>query len=71
MGSCAVSPARGYRPEECIAVGDSAEDLDVAPVVGAFYLVANGPEGSGPNVKRTESANGEGFYEAVVQALMG
>ena len=63
--------ARGYAPEECIAVGDSAEDLGVAPVVGAFYLVANGPELSGPNVRRTESANGEGFYEAVVQALMG
>jgi len=62
--------ARGYTREECIAVGDSLEDLGVAPVVGRFYLVANAPEGSGPNVVRTESGHGEGFYEAVVQALL-
>jgi len=62
--------ARGFAPEECIAVGDSLEDLGVAPCVGRFYLVANAPEGSGPNVVRTESGYGEGFYEAVVQGLM-
>jgi hypothetical protein len=62
--------ARGYAREECIAVGDSLEDLGVAPVVGRFDLVANAPEGSGPNVTRTESGYGEGFYEAVVQALV-
>ena len=33
--------ARGYAPEECIAVGDSVEDLAVAEVVGRFFLVAN------------------------------
>ena len=33
--------ARGYAPEECIAVGDSGEDLGVAEVVGRFFLVAN------------------------------
>ena len=33
--------ARGYAREECIAVGDSREDLDVAEVVGRFFLVAN------------------------------
>ena len=63
--------ARGYAREECIAVGDSLEDLGVAPVVGRFFLVANAPEGSGPNVQRTESTHGDGFYEAVVQSLVG
>ena len=33
--------ARGYAREECIAVGDSVEDLGVAEVVGRFFLVAN------------------------------
>ena len=62
--------ARGYSAAECIAVGDSEEDLGVAPLVGRFFVVANGPEASGSNVERTESTHGEGFYEAVVQSLM-
>ena len=33
--------ARGYTPEECIAVGDSREDLGAAEAVGTFWLVAN------------------------------
>jgi HAD superfamily hydrolase (TIGR01484 family) len=70
--------ARGYAPEECIAVGDSVEDLDVADVVGRFFVPANGPEkdpGLVPamagrdNVTVTEGSNGEGFYEAVVSTL--
>ena len=45
--------------------------LGVAPLVGTFFLVANGPEGaSGANVQRTESGFGDGFYEAVVQSLV-
>ena len=63
--------ARGYEPEQCIAVGDSLEDLGVAEVVGRFFMVANGPEASGANVERTESSHGEGFYAAVVRSLMG
>jgi len=63
--------ARGFEPEQCIAVGDSLEDLGVAEVVGRFFMVANGPEASGANVERTESSHGEGFYEAVVRSLMG
>ena len=63
--------ARGYAPGECIAVGDSREDLGVAEVVGRFFLVANGPDVTGPNVTRTESGHGEGFYEAVVSSLVG
>ena len=64
--------ARGYAPEQCIAVGDSREDAEVAPAVGRLFLVANAdPElEAGPNVTRTESAHGAGFYEAVVQALV-
>ncbi|MFL5782815.1 MAG: HAD family hydrolase [Thermoleophilaceae bacterium] len=70
--------ARGYAPEECIGVGDSKEDLDVARVVGRFFLVANAMErdpsvreaiAGMPNAEVTEAAMGEGFYEAVVRAL--
>lgn len=64
--------ARGYAREECIGVGDSAEDLAVAEVVGRLFLVANavaGDTSAYPNVERTEAAMGEGFYEAVIRAL--
>lgn len=62
--------ARGYAPEECIGVGDSAEDAQVAQVVGRFFLVANAEDAiSGPNITRTEGRNGDGFYEAVIQTL--
>jgi hydroxymethylpyrimidine pyrophosphatase-like HAD family hydrolase len=66
--------ARGYTPEECIAVGDSREDTGVAAVVERFFLVANGAEkdpslAGQPNVEVTEQRNGEGFYEAVVRSL--
>ena len=71
--------ARGYDPPDCIAVGDSVEDLEVAAAVGRFYVVANGPEcdpglrrvlGAWDNAVVTEGRMGEGFYEAVVTALM-
>jgi phosphoglycolate phosphatase len=64
--------ARGYAREECIGVGDSAEDLDVADVVGRLFLVANAVAGDTSrftNVERTEAAMSEGFYEAVIRAL--
>ena len=64
--------ARGYARDECIAVGDSAEDLDVAQAVGRLFLVANAVAGDTsrfPNVERTEAAMGEGFYEAVIRVL--
>ena len=64
--------ARGYRPEECIAVGDSREDLEVAEVVGRLFLVANAAVGDSSgyaNVERTEAPMSEGFYEAVIRAL--
>ena len=64
--------ARGYAPEECVAVGDSQEDLDVAGVVGRMFLVANAVAGDSSayaNVERTEAAMSEGFYEAIIRSL--
>jgi phosphoglycolate phosphatase len=64
--------ARGYAREECVAVGDSREDLEVAGVVGRLFLVANAVAGDTSafgNVERTEAAMSEGFYEAVIRAL--
>ena len=61
--------ARGYERDECIAVGDSREDLDVAKVVGRFFLVANADVADVPGVERTEAPMSEGFYEAVVRAI--
>lgn len=70
--------ARGYDPHDCIAVGDSVEDLEVAAAVGRFFVVANGPERDAglreaisgyDNVTVTEGRMGEGFYEAVVGTL--
>jgi phosphoglycolate phosphatase len=61
--------ARGYERDECIGVGDSREDLDVAEVVGRFFLVANADVADVAGVERTEAAMSEGFYEAVVRAI--
>jgi len=71
--------ARGYDPADCIAVGDSVEDLEMSASVGRFFVVANGPEHdaglraalpSWDNVTVTEGSMGDGFYEAVVSSLM-
>jgi hydroxymethylpyrimidine pyrophosphatase-like HAD family hydrolase len=70
--------ARGYAPEDCIAVGDSIEDLETAGSVGSFFCVANGPQrdeqlrvalAAFGNVTVTDGAMGDGFYEAVVSTL--
>jgi hydroxymethylpyrimidine pyrophosphatase-like HAD family hydrolase len=72
--------ARGYEREQCIAIGDSVEDLTVAEIVGRFFVPANGPErdpglrealGRYPNVTITEGRMGEGVYEAIVSTLAG
>ena len=72
--------ARGYSRRECIALGDSLEDLGVAEVVGRFFVPANGPERDPglrqaiaglDNVTVTEGKAGDGFYEAVVSTLAG
>ena len=69
---------REYEPQQCIGVGDSIEDLEVAHSVGRFFVVANGPERdpglrealSGfDNATVTEGSMGDGFYEAVVSTL--
>jgi hydroxymethylpyrimidine pyrophosphatase-like HAD family hydrolase len=70
--------ARGYDAESCIGVGDSLEDLDLAHVLGHFFVPANGPERDQRlaeaisqlgNVTVTEGRMGDGFYEAVVSTL--
>jgi hypothetical protein len=70
--------ARGYRADECIAVGDSREDMDAAAVVGTFWLVANALErdptlssyiGGRSGVRIADQSYGAGVYEAVVTTL--
>jgi phosphoglycolate phosphatase len=69
---------RGIEPADCIAVGDSREDLAAAGAVGTFWLVANALErdpsirealtGVG-NVRVAAERNGAGVYEAVITTL--
>jgi phosphoglycolate phosphatase len=70
--------ARGYAREECIAVGDSREDMEAASVVGTFWLVANALTrdpalrediAGRDNVRVAEESHGAGVYEAVVTTL--
>jgi hydroxymethylpyrimidine pyrophosphatase-like HAD family hydrolase len=70
--------ARGYAREECLAVGDSREDIEAAGVVGTFWLVANAlvrdpglreDVAGRPNVRIAEESHGAGVYEAVVTTL--
>jgi hydroxymethylpyrimidine pyrophosphatase-like HAD family hydrolase len=70
--------ARGYGRDDCIAVGDSREDMDAASVVGAFWLVANALErdpglasevAGRPGVRIASEPYGAGVYEAVVTTL--
>jgi hydroxymethylpyrimidine pyrophosphatase-like HAD family hydrolase len=69
---------RGYGPADCIAVGDSREDLEVSSIVGNFWLVANAvtrdptleEEVAGRSGVRVASEPyGAGVYEAVVTTL--
>jgi hydroxymethylpyrimidine pyrophosphatase-like HAD family hydrolase len=71
--------ARGLARAECLAVGDSREDLEVAESVGALWLVANAIEhdpglreqlARHPNARVAEAAHGPGVYEAVVTTLV-
>jgi len=70
--------ARGYTRADCIAVGDSREDMDATTVVGAFWLVANALERDSnleaealrrPGVRVASEPYGAGVYEAVVTTL--
>jgi phosphoglycolate phosphatase len=68
--------ARGYGRNECIAIGDSREDLGAAEVVATFWLVANGIERD-PTIREALTGNsrvcaernGAGVYEAVITEL--
>lgn len=69
---------RGYAPEDCIAAGDSREDMEAATVVGTFWLVANALERDDTlerevrgrrGVRIASEAYGAGVYEAVVTTL--
>jgi hydroxymethylpyrimidine pyrophosphatase-like HAD family hydrolase len=69
---------RGYCAQDVIAAGDSAEDLEVASVVGHFFLMRNAVERNPDmipslarfdNVTVTEERNGAGVYEALVGTL--
>jgi phosphoglycolate phosphatase len=68
--------ARGYAREECVAIGDSREDLGAAEAVATFWLVANGVERDPSlrqaltaNARVTNERNGAGVYEAVITEL--
>lgn len=66
---------RGYRPDDCVAVGDSREDAGMAAAVATFWLVANGARrdpalrAAARNVRVAEGAHGAGVYEALVTEL--
>jgi hypothetical protein len=67
---------RGYERDECLAIGDSREDLAIAAHVGTFWLVANAlerdptlREALAGNVRVAEAGHGPGVYEAVVTTL--
>ena len=71
---------RGYLPEECIACGDSREDMDIAAAVGCFWMMRNGVErdsalaaaaAARSNVRVSDERFGAGVYEAVVRTLAG
>jgi hydroxymethylpyrimidine pyrophosphatase-like HAD family hydrolase len=71
--------ARGYAREQCIAIGDSREDLSCAAHVGAFWVVANAltrdPSlrealSAHDNVQLAQDGYGAGVYEAVLSSLM-
>jgi hydroxymethylpyrimidine pyrophosphatase-like HAD family hydrolase len=70
--------ARQYAADECIAVGDSREDMDAATVVGCFWLVRNALDrdpslvhiaSATPRVRIASESYGAGVYEAVVTTL--
>jgi hydroxymethylpyrimidine pyrophosphatase-like HAD family hydrolase len=77
-GVAAHMRARGYTREECIAIGDSREDLAVSAHVDQFFLVANAADRDASirdtvalhdNAYVTEAGYGEGVYEAIVSTL--
>ena len=71
--------ARGLRRDDCVVVGDSREDLEVATQVGTCWLVANAVQrdptireavaNAGGTVRIADAGYGPGVYEAVVTTL--
>jgi phosphoglycolate phosphatase len=70
--------ARGYAREDCVAVGDSREDIEAASVVDTFWLVANALErdrsleadlAGRAGIRLASESYGAGVYEAVVSTL--
>lgn len=72
-GVAADLARRGLDADAAIAVGDSLSDLEMAPYVGRFFLVANGASAPATraaadllgNVTVCSGANGLGWAEAV------
>ena len=69
---------RGYSAADCIAVGDSREDMEAASVVDVFWLVGNALErdpelaselSGRSGVRVASEPYGAGVYEAVVTTL--
>jgi hydroxymethylpyrimidine pyrophosphatase-like HAD family hydrolase len=64
---------RGLARADAIAVGDSTSDLQMAPEVSRFFLVANGSAHVhaplAPNVTVTAGAHGLGWAEAIRSTL--
>jgi hydroxymethylpyrimidine pyrophosphatase-like HAD family hydrolase len=71
--AAAYLAGRGLEPDRAAAVGDSPADLQLAEVVGAMFLVANGAwaaDGTaGGPVVVTPSPAGQGWAEAVTALL--
>jgi phosphoglycolate phosphatase len=67
--AAAYLAARGLEPRQAAAVGDGPADLDLAGVVGAMFLVANGAWAAASAGERqvivTPSSAGRGFAEVV------
>jgi phosphoglycolate phosphatase-like HAD superfamily hydrolase len=71
---------RGYAMEETISIGDSAEDVGMAAVTGAFWLVGGAhvqrdpavqlAVSEHPNIRFAEGGPGDAVYEAIVTTLM-
>jgi phosphoserine phosphatase len=70
--------ARGYDAAQCLAIGDSREDLAVARDVGALWLVANAIGADPaladdatlhPNITIAAGRYGAGVLEAVAAGL--
>jgi hydroxymethylpyrimidine pyrophosphatase-like HAD family hydrolase len=70
--------ARAYARSECIAAGDSREDMDASEVVDTFWLMANALDRDPTledealrqaGVRIADEGYGAGVYEAVVTTL--